>query len=126
MFRTHVQFLSDPFAKSLIVYQKPADVPDPAALVQDLQSSNPENPAFFIGRPVESQGPVYTDVDGSSDNTFDTLPDPVAGADWIATRRLSDPKLKTDLEFRINPSAKGATVFVSLDRLLSDRYVEAA
>jgi hypothetical protein len=34
------------------------------------------------------------------------------GAAWIATRRLSDPKLKTDLSFRINPSAKGATVFV--------------
>jgi hypothetical protein len=81
-------------------------------LVQDLQSSNPENPACFIDRPVESQGPVYTDVDGSSDNTFDILPKEVAGAAWIATRRLSDPKLKTDLEFRINPSAKGATVFV--------------
>jgi hypothetical protein len=96
----------------MIIYQKPAGAPDPAALVQDLQSSNPENPACFIDRPVESQGPVYTDVDGSSDNTFDMLPDEVAGADWIATRRLSDPRLKTDLEFRINPSAKGATVFV--------------
>jgi hypothetical protein len=36
----------------------------------------------------------------------------VEGAGWIATRRLSDPRLKTDLEFRINPSSKGATVFV--------------
>jgi beta-galactosidase len=96
----------------MIIYQKPTDAADPAALVQDLQSSNPENPACFIDRPVESQGPVYTDVDGSSDNTFDILPKEVAGAAWIATRRLSDPKLKTDLEFRINPSAKGATVFV--------------
>ncbi len=96
----------------MIIYQKPAGAPDPAALVQDLQSSNAENPACFIGRPVESQGPVYTDVDGSSDNTFDVLPNEVEGADWIATRRLSDPRLKTDLEFRINPSAKGATVFV--------------
>lgn len=96
----------------MIIYQKPAGAPDPAALVQDLQSSNAENPACFIGRPVESQGPVYTDVDGSSDNTFDVLPNEVEGADWIATRRLSNPRLKTDLEFRINPSAKGATVFV--------------
>ncbi len=96
----------------MIIYQKPAGAPDPAALVQDLQSSNADNPVCFIDRPVESQGPVYTDVDGSSDNTFDILPDEVAGADWIATRRLSDPRLKTDLEFRINPSAKGATVFV--------------
>jgi len=96
----------------MIVYQKPTGAPDPAALVQDLKSSNAENPACFIDRPVESQGPVYTDVDGSSDNTFDMLPKAVEGAGWIATRRLSDPGLKTDLEFRINPSAKGVTVFV--------------
>jgi beta-galactosidase len=96
----------------MIIYQKSANASDPASLVQDLKSSNADNPAFFIDRPVESQGPVYTDVDGSSDNTFDILPKEVEGAGWIATRRLSDPKLKTDLNFRINPSTKGATVFV--------------
>jgi beta-galactosidase len=96
----------------MIIYQNTDDAPDPAALVQDLKSSNIGNPACFIDRPVEAQGPVYTDVDGSSDNTFDILPKAVEGAGWIATRRLSDPKLKTDLAFRINPAAKGATVFV--------------
>jgi beta-galactosidase len=96
----------------MIIYQKAVGASDPNALVQDLKSSNAENPAVFIDRPVESQGPVYTDVDGSSDNTFDILPSEIEGAAWIATRRLSDPKLKTDLEFRINPSAKDATVFV--------------
>jgi beta-galactosidase len=96
----------------MVIYQKSTDAPDPAALVQDLRSSNTANPACFIDRPVESQGSVYTDVDGSSDNTFDILPKEVEGAGWIATRRVSDPNLKTDLEFRINPSAKGATVFV--------------
>ncbi len=96
----------------MVVYQQPADIRDPAALVQDLRSSNAANPAYFIDRPVEAQGPVYTDVDGSSDNTFDILPKEVEGAGWIATRRVSDPDLKTDLEFRINPSAEGATVFV--------------
>jgi beta-galactosidase len=112
----------------MIIYQKPAgDCPnfrvnengtvpfnalEPDALVQDLKSSNADNPAVFIDRPVESQGPVYTDVDGSSDNTFDIIPKEVEGAGWIATRRLSDPKLQTDLDFRINPSSKGATVFV--------------
>jgi beta-galactosidase len=96
----------------MIIYQKSAGTSDPAAAVQDLQSSNAENPAYFIIRPVESQGPVYTDVDGSSDNTFDILPKEVEGAWWIATRRMSDPALKTDLDFRINPAAKGATVFV--------------
>ena len=96
----------------MIIYQKAADASDPAALVQDLHSSNADNPAVFIDRPVESQAPVYTDVDGSSDNTFDILPNEVEGAAWIATRRMSDSKLKTDLEFSINPSAKGAKVFV--------------
>jgi hypothetical protein len=96
----------------MVIYQKSVGLPDSASPVQDLQSSNAENPACFIDRPVESQGPVYTDVDGSSDNTFDILPKEVEGAGWIATRRLSDPKLKTDLDFRINPSSKGATVFV--------------
>jgi hypothetical protein len=96
----------------MIIYQKSMNASDPAALVQDLRSSNPDNPAFFIDRPAESQGPVYTDIDGSSDNTFDILPKEVDGAFWIATRRLSDPKLKTDLSFHINPTAKGATVFV--------------
>jgi beta-galactosidase len=96
----------------MIVYQEPTDTPDLTALVQDLQSSNPANPARFIDRPVESQGPVYIDVDGSSDNTFDILAKEIEGAAWIATRRLSDPNLKTDLAFRINQKAKGATVFV--------------
>lgn len=96
----------------MVVYQKPADTPDPSAMVQDLQSSNPRNPAVFIDRPVEAQAPVYTDVDGSSDNTFDVLPKEIEGAAWIATRRMSDPALKTDLEFKINPASKGVRVFV--------------
>jgi beta-galactosidase len=96
----------------MIIYQTPVGAPDPASLVLDLRGSNPANPAYFIDRPVEPQGAVYTDVDGSSDNTFDTLAKEVQGAGWIATRRMSDPDLKTDIEFRINPSSKGATVFV--------------
>jgi beta-galactosidase len=96
----------------MIVYQKASDMSAPKALVQELTSSKAASPAVFIDRPVEAQGPVYSDVDGSSDNTFDTLPKQVEGAAWIATRRLSDPKLKTDLGFRVNPSSKGATVFV--------------
>ncbi|MBW8782777.1 MAG: DUF2020 domain-containing protein [Verrucomicrobia bacterium] len=99
----------------MIVYQQSGGTPPPAApdaLVQDLRSSNPANPAVFIDRAIEAQGPVYTDVDGSSDNTFDLLPAVIDGASWIATRRLSDPALKTNLGFRLNPASKGATVFV--------------
>jgi beta-galactosidase len=95
----------------MVVYQK-TDKQYPAAAIQELRSSNPANPAFFIDRPIEAQGPVYTDVDGSSDNTFDILPKEIDGASWIATRRMSDPGLKTDLEFRINSATKGAAVYV--------------
>ncbi len=107
----------------MVVYQadthaaQPVPAPAPADdLVQALRSSNPANPALHIDRPVEAQGPVYTDVDGSSDNTFDLLPPELSGATWIATRRLSDPALKTDLSFKINPTSQGAgaTVYVLL------------
>jgi len=99
-------------SKSMVLYQKPADGPVPdetKAIVTDLKSSNVDNPAVFIDRPVESQGPFYYDVDGSSDNTFDILPAQVEGAAWIATRRLNDPNMKTDLSFRLN---EDATVYV--------------
>jgi beta-galactosidase len=97
---------------TMIIYQKPADDPMPVeadALVTDLKSSNPNNPVYFIDRPVESQGPFYYDVDGSSDNTFDVLPEKVKDAVWISTRRLSDPNMKTDLSFRLT---KESTVYV--------------
>ena len=99
----------------MIVYQQLGDAPMPVpatALVQDLRSSNPANPAVFLDRPVEAQGPVYTPVDGTADNTFDRLPTVLEGATWIGTGRLSDPAQKTDLSFRINPASTGATVYV--------------
>jgi beta-galactosidase len=96
----------------MVIYQKPVETTEPTDVVQDLRTSNPQNPAVFINRPVEAQGPVYSDVDGSSDNTFDVLPKEIEGAAWIATRRLSDPALQTDLAFTINSASKGATVFV--------------
>ncbi len=99
---------------SMVIYQKAAEGPMPVpqdSLVQDLKSSNEDNPAIFIDRPVEAQGPFYTEVDGSSDNTFDTLPQLVQGAAWIATKRLSDEKNKTDLDFRVT---RDATVYVML------------
>ncbi len=95
-------------SKSIVLYQKPSDGPvqaDVDAIVADLESSNADNPAVFIDRPVESQGPFYYDVDGSSDNTFDVLPEQVEGAAWIATRRMSDSNMKTDLSFRLSGDA---------------------
>ncbi len=79
------------------------------SLVKDLKSSNGNNLAIFIDRPVESQGAFYYEVDGSSDNTFDMLPELVEGAAWIATKRVSDENNKTDLSFKLT---KPATVYV--------------
>ena len=104
---------------AMVIYQQTAGTPMPApahSLVQDLRSSNPDNPACFIDRPIEAQGPFYSDVDGSSDNTFDTIPEVLNGASWIATRRMSDPKLKCDLSFRIGKDVPEATVFVLFSR----------
>lgn len=93
---------------SMVVYQKAAEgsIPVPNdSLVVNLTSSNEHNPAVFIERPVDAQGPFYTEVDGSSDNTFDKLPEPVIGAFWIATKRLSVAKNKTDLSFKVTEPA---------------------
>lgn len=99
-------------SESMVIYQKAAEgaIPVPEdSLVVDLKSSNENNPAIFIDRPVEAQGPFYTEVDGSSDNTFDILPELVKGACWIATKRLSDKPNKTDISFRVT---KSATIYV--------------
>ena len=99
-------------SESLVIYQKAAEgaMPVPQdSLVVDLTSSNENDPAIYIDRAIEAQGPIYTEVDGTSDNTFDRLPEAVEGACWIATKRLSDEKNKTDLSFRVT---KPATVYV--------------
>ncbi|HPP56430.1 MAG TPA: glycoside hydrolase family 2 TIM barrel-domain containing protein [Anaerohalosphaeraceae bacterium] len=98
---------------SMVIYQKAPDgqqwPEQPDAPVTSLTSSNPDNPAIFIDRPIESQGPFYYEVNGQSDNTFDELPEPVRGAKWIATKRLSRENNRTDLSFRVN---RPAEVFV--------------
>jgi beta-galactosidase len=99
-------------SESMVIYQKATTGPMPIpadSLVTDLKSSNPANTAIYIDRAVEAQGPFYTEVDGSSDNTFDTLPQPVQGASWIATKRLSDKKYVTDIAFGLT---QPATVYV--------------
>lgn len=96
--------------RSTVIYQKTETMPVPEnSLVIDLKSSNEDNPATFIDRPIEAQGPFYTEVDGSSDNTFDALPKEVEGARWIATRRMSDEQNKTALRFTVT---QPATVYV--------------
>jgi len=78
-------------------------------LARELRSGNPRNPAWFIDAPVQDQWPFYYEFDGTADNSFDVLPDPVRGARWIATRRLSKAEARTDLSFTLGARA---TVFV--------------
>ncbi|MBN1128493.1 MAG: beta galactosidase jelly roll domain-containing protein, partial [Chitinispirillaceae bacterium] len=88
---------------------------DTSALITELESSNANNPAFFVNMPVKSNWPVYYQCDGNADNTFDTLPRILSGARWIATKRQS--AAPTTLSFKTNPGlAKNAEVFVMCTR----------
>ncbi len=99
----------------MVVYQHSkgeARPHDPAAPIVHLTSSNPENPAFLIDRPVQPESPFYSEVDGSSDNTFAAVPAAIAGSSWIATKRLSDPVNRTDLSFEIPEGSKDVSLHV--------------
>ena len=85
---------------------------DPAEWVQGLSSSNPLNPARYIDEPIQAEWPFYDDFDGTGDNTFHTLPDILAGAHWITTRRVSRSTNVTELDFQIAPDAKAMDIFV--------------
>jgi len=87
---------------------------DPGAKVTNLTATH--GPAYFIDRPVADQLPFYFDFDGTGDNTFDSVPAPVAGTSWIATRRQSDATKRTDLAFDL-PS--GADVFIMFTKQAS-------
>lgn len=78
---------------------------DPLGVVAELTSTNPRNPASFIDRPIEAQGPVFGPCDGSADNTWDILPAELAGASWIATGRTGDPTLATGLRLKLRQAA---------------------
>jgi hypothetical protein len=86
---------------------------EPGALVQDLRSSNPRSPAWFIAQPLQAQWPFHWEMDGSADNTLDEVPEPMRGASWISTRRLSKADARTDLSFRLGA---GARVLVMITR----------
>jgi beta-galactosidase len=87
------------------------DPPAPPALVEDLRSSNPASPAYFVDDAVREEWPFYHELDGSADNTFHALPSALAGARWISTRRLSKPAARTDLSFSLRAGA-AAKVYV--------------
>jgi len=85
-------------------------------LVTDLQTSNPNNRAYFMDMPVQAQWPIYYDLDSTADNSFDALPAEIAGAKWIALRRVTKPGQETDLTFKLT---RPATIFVMATRQAS-------
>lgn len=97
-------------------------------LVRDLRSSNALNRAVFIDQPVQAQWPFYSEFDGTADNTFDLLPEEVAGAGWIATGRMSKPEHRAAITFT---AGEAAEVFVmgaeasALDQALRHAKFEA-
>jgi len=81
----------------------------PNSLVTDLQTSNPNNHAYFMDMPVLAQWPIYYDFDSTADNSFDALPPEIKGAKWIAMRRVTKAGQETDLTFKLT---RPADVFV--------------
>ncbi len=82
------------------------------SLVQDLRSSNPASPAWFVDDGIREEWPFYHEFDGSADNTLHTLPPALKGARWISTRRLSKPEARTDLSFSVREGADPVKVYV--------------
>ena len=79
------------------------EIPLPNPLVTGLRTSNPNNPAHFMDMPVQSQWPIYYDLDSTADNSFDSLPAQIEGSKWIALRRVTKAGQETDLTFRTCP-----------------------
>jgi hypothetical protein len=85
---------------------------EPGAVVRELRASNGKSRCHFINTPVHAEWPVYHEYDGSANNTFAAIPAPLAGAAWIATGRLSKPKNRTRLDFRVTSDSRGAEVWI--------------
>ncbi len=75
------------------------ELPHAPLPISNLASSNPANPAHYMDMPVQAQWPIYSDLDSTADNSWDTLPREVEGASWIALRRVTKPD-------KADPSAK--------------------
>ena len=94
---------------SAVIY---AERGEETGLVRHLTSSNLDNPAYFIGLPVQPEWPIYDDFDGTADNTFHEIPTILQGAQWITMGRPSKPENRTTLDFQIAPDAGAVDVLL--------------
>jgi beta-galactosidase len=86
-----------------------------APIVASVTSSNPQNPAYFIDRPIAPDVPVFYDLGhlgDYADNSFAALPPQLVGAKQIATQSTSKPQNLTDVSVGISSSSKGADVYL--------------
>jgi len=94
---------------SAVIY---AEGGEETGLIRHLTSSNLDNPAYFIGEPVQAEWPIFDDFDGTSDNTFHAIPEILKGAQWITMGQPSKPENRTTLDFQIAPDAGAVDVFL--------------
>jgi beta-galactosidase len=104
------------------------ELPSPNSPLKDLSSSNPQNPAFYIDAPVHDQWPFYTDLDSTADNSWDSVPDQIRDASWIALSRVTKTERATDLGFTLTRPMKlfiaASQMDSSPDELLKAGFVE--
>ena len=80
--------------------------------MRDLRSSNPANPADFVAEPVAAEWPFYDNFDGTGDNTFQSIPAALTGAEWITLGRPTKPGAQTTLTFTLAPNAGPTDIFL--------------
>jgi beta-galactosidase len=95
----------------------------PSPLIKDLTSSNARNAAYFMDMPPHEQWPIYYDLDGTADNSWNRLPPVLQGARWIALRRVTKPDAATAVQFTLR---RQATVYVATTEGQADnKFVES-
>lgn len=89
-----------------------AETGEEHGLAQSLTSSNPNNPAFYIAAPVQSEWPFYDGFDGTGDNSFHAIPPLLDRASWITFSRPTQPLVQTALSFTLAPGSGLSDIFI--------------
>jgi beta-galactosidase len=84
-------------------------LPDSKPLLSALTSSNPANPAYLMDMPVQAQWPLYYDLDGSADDSWNRLPAIIEGSRWIALHKVTKKGMATVVGFT---PTRATTVYV--------------
>lgn len=84
-----------------------------APIVSSVTSTNPANRAVFFDGTISPGFPVFTDLDGTADNSWVTVPPELATARPIATRRTSKPSFSTSLAFTVRANAASVAILVA-------------